>query len=166
MTQNWFTSTMMDRNAIYSKWPHTPHEVLMKTLNENQRTVFDRLEAENGNMEQCRTNLLAIYHNLSCSNFVGMDLQVNALSSCKKHHLNYVAAKVLTKIEKLRYEKYPNPEEASVNYYRRWFESTLQKEIGILDRISIYHNVSGSWLYSTYAALIGLTPIVFQKSSN
>ena len=33
-------------------------------------------------------------------------------------------------------------------------------------RVKIYHDVNGSWLYPTYAALLGVPPIVFKRSSS
>lgn len=155
---------------LYSKWPHTSKDDILTILSARQTPtaliVFQSLEGMEENHGRCRSTLHNLYRNLALENFVGIDDQFKTLGCCKNYRLNYVAAKVCCQIDANRAGNSSNPEEAGVNKYRIFAEDYLQKAIPLSARVKIYHDVNGSWLYPTYAALLGVPPIVFKRSSS
>jgi hypothetical protein len=73
--------------------------------------------------------------------------------SNRSDELNYVGAKVVARIDSYIVEHRENPEEAGVNYYRQFVESSLQRHISIPNRVRIFHTVNASWIFAIYAGM-------------
>ena len=109
------------------------------------------------NEERCKSMVYDLMLNIMTNNFKGLNNQLITVGSCGNQDLNYKLAKIRSKMGEIG-------EEEGINYYRSWVEKDLWKRLPLKEKFSIYHYINKSWVWPTFAAIVGLSPLVFKAT--
>jgi hypothetical protein len=154
-----------DEAKVYQQWPNVPKSILLRYASPRVKELYASLEAQPKNPARCEKVLQNLYKKIASNSFTGSKEQFESMGTCGDVDLLYLSAKVLSGMEQ-REGKRDNVEEATLNYYADFTERCLKRHVTVWNRIRIYHEVHGHWIFPTYAGLFGVGPFVFPRISS
>lgn len=74
----------------------------------------------------------------------------------RSSELTYVGAKVLALTDAYKNEGREDAADGAVSYYKVFVDQSLRRNLTFMQRATIFHEANKSWIFSMYAAGIGL----------
>lgn len=133
-------------------------DILCKSLNEAGRAKYDDLAKIQNNEVRCQSMAYSVMLNILTNNVIGVKYQLETLGSRDNCLLNYKLIKIFQKMENIG-------EAEGINYYRTWVEDDIWKLLSWKMKWKLYHDINNSWIWPTFAALIGISPMIFKQLS-
>jgi hypothetical protein len=131
-------------------------KILRESFDETGLKYYDELMKVEKNKERCESMAYNVMLNIITNNTLGIKHQLKTLASCGDCELNYKLTKIKLKMEEIG-------ETEGINYYRTWVEDDVWNMIPWNKKWKLYHDVHKSWIWPTFAALIGLSPMIFRQ---